>query len=132
MSQISADRPAERKETEVVYEFGPYMLEPTQWRLRVGDRVVAVPPKALSLLLVLVERHGTLVTKDELLAKVWAGTFVEEGNVAFYVAMLRKLLSEPPNTTYIETIKTRGYRFAAPVAIRAPRTEVVQAPPPDE
>ena len=69
-----------------VFEFGPYLLEPKQWRLRCGDRVVALPPKAFALLLLLVTKHGELVTKDEVLAKVWTDTFVEEGNVAFYVA----------------------------------------------
>ena len=102
-----------------MYEFGPYLLEPAQWRLRCADRVVTLPPKALAVLLMLVEKHGALVTKNELLAKVWAGTFVEEGNVAYYVAMLRKALSEPAGTTYIETVKTRGYRFVAPVVVRA-------------
>jgi DNA-binding winged helix-turn-helix (wHTH) protein/Tfp pilus assembly protein PilF len=115
-------------QTDVAYEFGPYLLEPAQWRLRHGDRVVPLPPKALSLLLVLVEKHGALVAKDEVLAKVWAGTFVEEGNVAFYVAMLRKLLSEPAGATYIETIKTRGYRFVVPVVVRPTGQITAQEP----
>jgi DNA-binding winged helix-turn-helix (wHTH) protein/TolB-like protein/tetratricopeptide (TPR) repeat protein len=118
--------------TDVVYAFGPYELEPTQWRLRNGDEVVALPPKALALLLLLVEKHGGLVTKGEVLAKVWAGTFVEEGNVAFYVAMLRKVLSEPANTVYIETIKTRGYRFVAPVIVRPPARDIAPEPQPIE
>ncbi len=129
MGRPLQNRPVD-EQADVVYAFGPYILEPAQWRLRQGDRVVALPPKALALLLLLVEKHGTLVTKDEVLAKVWAGTFVEEGNVAFYVAMLRKVLSEPADTTYIETIKTRGYRFVAPVVVRSPGQDIAQEPPP--
>lgn len=128
MSQPLPDNGPPRQQTDVVYEFGPYVLERAQWRLRHGDRVVAVPPKALALLLVLVENHGTLVTKDEVLAKIWAGTFVEEGNVAFYVAMLRKALSEPAGTIYIETVKTRGYRFVGQVVIRSSRRLRTQEP----
>lgn len=119
MSFPLAERGPQQEHADLRYQFGPYALEPAQWRLRHGDRVVALPPKALALLLVLVERHGTLVSKEEVLAKVWSGTFVEEGNVAFYVAMLRKALSEPAGAVYIETVKTRGYRFAAPVVVRS-------------
>jgi DNA-binding winged helix-turn-helix (wHTH) protein/tetratricopeptide (TPR) repeat protein/TolB-like protein len=100
------------------YEFGPYVLEQAQWRLRKGDEVISLPPKALALLILLVEQAGNMVTKEEILTKVWEGTFVEEGNVAFYVAMLRKTLTEPTGTNYIETVRTRGYRFAAPVSVR--------------
>lgn len=103
---------------EVTYEFGPYAFEPAQWRLVRGQEVIQLPPKALATLHVLVASAGGLVTKQEILTRVWEGTFVEEGNVAFYVAMLRKALSEPPGATYIETVKTRGYRFAAPVVVR--------------
>jgi DNA-binding winged helix-turn-helix (wHTH) protein len=97
------------------FAFGPYVLERAEWRLRRGDDVVPLPPKALSLLFLLVQRAGSLVTREEILAIVWQGTHVESGNVAFYIAMLRKALSEPPDTTYIETVKTKGYRFVAPV-----------------
>ena len=103
------------EKADAIYAFGPYVLDRTQWRLSHDDRVVPLPPKALALLLLLVENHGRLVTKTEVLAKLWEGTFVEEANVAFYVAMVRKALSQPAGTTYIETIKTRGYRFVAPV-----------------
>lgn len=99
------------------YKFGPYILEQAQWRLRKGDEVIALPPKALALLILLVEHAGNMVTKGDILAKVWDGAFVEEGNVAFYVAMLRKTLDDPPGTAYIETIRTRGYRFVAPVTV---------------
>jgi DNA-binding winged helix-turn-helix (wHTH) protein/tetratricopeptide (TPR) repeat protein len=100
-----------------VYSFGPYVLEKAQWRLRKGDEVIQLPPKALSLLILLVEHAGSMVAKGEILAKVWDGAFVEEGNVAFYIAMLRKALDGPPGTPYIETIRTRGYRFVAPVTV---------------
>lgn len=93
------------------------MLEAAQWRLRHGDDVIALPPKALALLILLVEHAGNMVTKGDILAKVWDGAFVEENNIAFYVAMLRKALADPPDTTYIETVRTRGYRFVAPVAV---------------
>lgn len=110
------------------YTFGPYRLEQAQWRLRKGDEVIALPPKALALLILLVEQAGHMVTKGDILAKVWDGAFVEEGNVAFYVAMLRKTLDDPSGTTYIETIRTRGYRFVAPVSVFSDSATVYEPP----
>jgi DNA-binding winged helix-turn-helix (wHTH) protein/tetratricopeptide (TPR) repeat protein/TolB-like protein len=99
----------------VTYSFGPYVLDRSEWRLCRGEDVVDLPPKAFAVLLFLVERAGTLVLKDEILSAIWKDTFVEEGNVAFYVAALRRALADPPGATYIETVKTRGYRFVVPV-----------------
>lgn len=113
---------------DATYEFGPYVLDPAEWRLLRGQEAVPLPPKAFALLHLLVANAGTLVTKTEILAKVWEGTFVEEGNVAFYVAMLRKALSEPTAASYIETVKTRGYRFVAPVVVRRRPPADVQQP----
>jgi DNA-binding winged helix-turn-helix (wHTH) protein/Tfp pilus assembly protein PilF/TolB-like protein len=108
------EKPAHR------FSFGPYVFEAAQWRLMRGDQALALPPKAIALLQVLVANAGSLVTKDEILTAVWGDTVVEEANVTFYVAMLRKTLAEPARTTYIETVKTRGYRFVAPVSLLPP------------
>ncbi len=59
----------------------------------------------------LVERSGEVVTKDELLGKVWNGSFVEEGNLPVQVGKLRRLLGENPTDRYIETVAGIGYRF---------------------
>src|SRR6185295_7202224 len=73
-------------------------------------------PKDLEVLLVLVENQGHTVGKEQLLEKVWPGTFVEEGNLARHVSVLRQVLSQGQNgQQYIETIPKRGYRFVAPV-----------------
>lgn len=73
-------------------------------------------PKLIETLVVLVERHGHIVDKQELLERVWPDTFVEEANVTRHVSLLRKTLSEWADTTeLIETLPRRGYRFVAPV-----------------
>jgi TolB-like protein/DNA-binding winged helix-turn-helix (wHTH) protein/Tfp pilus assembly protein PilF len=99
-----------------LYAFGPFHLDPVQRLLfRDGD-VVSLTPKALDTLLVLVEHHGQLLTKDELLERVWPGTFVEEATLAKNVSTLRKVLGEAPGGgEYIETHSKRGYRFVAEV-----------------
>lgn len=99
-----------------LYGFGAYRLDPTEKVLLRNGRPVSLPPKDLETLLVLVERAGHIVQKDELLDKVWPGTFIEEGNLARHIFNLRRVLGEGPDGgVYIETIPKRGYRFVAAV-----------------
>ena len=67
-------------------------------------------------MLVLVENRGRLLGKDELLRKVWPGTFVEESNLAQHISILRKALRDGEDGfQYIETVPRYGYRFIAEV-----------------
>jgi len=104
-----------------LYEFGPYRLDPAQQLLMEGTKKVPLTPKALQTLLVLVENHGQVVTKEELLQKVWPETYVEEATLAQNVFTLRKQLpSDCGGGVYIETIPKRGYRFVAAVRVEEP------------
>jgi Tol biopolymer transport system component/DNA-binding winged helix-turn-helix (wHTH) protein len=96
------------------YEFGPFQLHPTQHVLLRDGKVMPITPKTFETLLALVERHGQVVGKDELMTLVWPDTFVEEVNLAKNISALRKVLGESdPAQQYIETIPKRGYRFVA-------------------
>ena len=75
---------------------------------------MALSPKAFDLLRVLVERHGRVVDKRELLDELWPDTFVEEANLSVQVATVRKALGRE-GESFIETIAKCGYRFVAPV-----------------
>src|SRR5512138_737074 len=97
------------------YEFGPFRIERSERLLRRGTEVISLPPKAVELLLALIERAGEAVHKDELLALVWPGTFVEEGSLTQNVSLLRKVLGDCSTSPYIATIPKRGYRFVASV-----------------
>jgi DNA-binding winged helix-turn-helix (wHTH) protein len=100
------------------YEFGPYRLLPQERLLLRDGEPVSLTPKAFETLVVLVERSGKLVEKDELLSEVWAGTSVEESNVAQNVFALRRVLGAGENgAPYIETVPKRGYRFLASVKV---------------
>jgi DNA-binding winged helix-turn-helix (wHTH) protein/TolB-like protein/Tfp pilus assembly protein PilF len=92
-----------------------------------------MPPKAFELLVVLVERRGHLVEKDELLKAVWRGSFVEEGNVSVAISVLRKALNDDRGLhKYIETVSKRGYRFVADVRqVGEPENLPVKALPDD-
>ena len=99
-----------------VYRFGDFLLVADgPMLLRDGDRI-AVTPRVLNVLLLLVENAGRIVTKEALLNAVWADSFVEEGNLNRTVSRLRQSLGESANEhRYIETIPRVGYRFIAPV-----------------
>src|SRR5208337_541182 len=104
------------EKTQHLYGFGPFRLDPKECLLILDGRPVPIPPKAFEALLFLVENAGHLVDKDELMRRLWPDTFVEDGNVAKHVSLLRKILSEATNgREYIETIPKRGYRFVAEV-----------------
>jgi len=84
--------------------------------LRREGQPVALAPKALETLLVLIEKNGRIVEKNELMNRVWPDSFVEEGNLAFNISVLRKTLAESgADVQFIETVPKRGYRFVASV-----------------
>jgi adenylate cyclase len=101
------------------YRFGAFRLDAAEKVLYRGQQPVPLTPKALETLLALVERHGRLVTKEELLRIVWPDAFVEENNLAQNVSTLRRVLSEDAaGRPFIETVPRRGYRFVQPVEER--------------
>jgi DNA-binding winged helix-turn-helix (wHTH) protein/TolB-like protein len=100
----------------VLYEFGPFQLDPPERLLLCDGQPVSLTPKAFDLLLALVDRSGHLVEKEELLRLVWSGSFIEEGNLAVTISLLRKALNDDRgHHRYIETVSKRGYRFVAEV-----------------
>ena len=104
------------QQTQALYEFGPFSLNPAQQLLVEGTKKISLTPKAFQTLLVLVESQGQIVTKEELLQKVWPDAFVEEATLAQNVFTLRKQLSDDrEGALYIETVPKRGYRFVAEV-----------------
>ena len=100
------------------YVFGEFRLDARQRALFRQEELIALTPKSLETLLFLVERHGQIVDKKEILDAVWPNTFVEEVSLARNVSLLRKALSDHQDgIAFIETIPKRGYRFVAHVKI---------------
>lgn len=97
-------------------QFGPYTLDATQAQLTRDGTRIALRPKAFELLVVLANRPGQLVTKDELLDAVWGRRFITEGVIKSVVGELRTALDDDPKQPrWIETVPRRGYRFAGTV-----------------
>jgi len=98
------------------YEFGAFRLYPEEHLLLHGDERLRLRPKIFDLLVVLVRQQGELLTKEDLLQKVWSGTAVEEGNLNRNISTLRHILGETTDEgCFIETIPKVGYRFVADV-----------------
>ncbi|MEP6918593.1 MAG: transcriptional regulator, partial [Acidobacteriota bacterium] len=89
--------------------------------LRRDGEPVPLTPKAFDVLVALLEKPGQLISKEELLRKVWPETFVEESNLAYNIFALRKALGDSAeNSQYIETVPKKGYRFRASVSPASP------------
>ena len=115
-------------ETKHFYEFGPFRIDSAERVLWQDGKLVPLTGKAFDVLLVLVERSGHIVKRDELMEKVWPNCFVEEGNLTVTISMLRKVLQGGENgNPYIETVPRRGYRFTTEVR-EAPIDGEVQTP----
>src|SRR2546428_2296942 len=105
----------------VSYQFDDVVVDPAAFRLFKAGKAVHIEPKALQILILLLQRQGQLVTKQELLSEIWLGVAVTENALTRAIAQLRKTLGDDAEAPrYIETVPTRGYRFIAPVQIEEP------------
>jgi len=96
------------------YEFGPFRLDPNRHRLFRGDEVVALSPKAIETLILLVENRGKLLERETLMDALWPHVIVEDANLTVAVSQLRKALNQNgDNAEFILTIPRVGYRFVA-------------------
>ncbi|CAN5346437.1 hypothetical protein BH10ACI2_BH10ACI2_23940 [soil metagenome] len=107
-----------RVESNRYYGFGEFRIDARRHILLKNGEIISLTPRNFDLLLVLVENEGEILTHDDLLYKVWEGTFVEQSNLKNAVSVLRKVLGEDPGEGfYIRTIPRRGYSFVAPVQV---------------
>lgn len=97
------------------YEFGAFRLNAGDRLLFRGRRAIPLPPKVAETLTVLVENSGQVLSKEELLRRVWPNTFVEEGSLTRTISILRNVLDDGSGQEFIATLPKRGYRFSASV-----------------
>ena len=129
------DKPCFEKRTEPVdaapteVSFGPFRLLPTQFVLLEGDRPVPLGSRALEILIVLLERPGELVSKQQLMARVWPNIFVQPANLTVHISALRRMLRDGRDgNRFIINIPGRGYRFVASVEVGT--RDLSASPPP--
>jgi DNA-binding winged helix-turn-helix (wHTH) protein len=124
------------RDVKRLYEFGAFRVDTAERVLFRDGEPIFLPPKVYDTLLILISNAGHTLEKEYLLRELWPETFVEEGNLAQNISLLRKALSNGGDDGYIVTVPKRGYRFAAPVseledaeieridAVKAPETEI--------
>ena len=102
--------------SKVLYEFGPFRVDPDKQVLLREGELIPVTPKTFETLLILVRHGREVVSKDDLMKELWPDSFVEESNLSQNIFMLRKALGDTPeDKRYIVTLPGKGYRFAAEV-----------------
>ena len=98
--------------------FGPYRVHPRQRVVLEAGRPLRLGRRAVDILLILLEQAGNVVSKQELIARVWPKSVVEDGNLRVHMAALRKALGDgQAGQRYIVTVAQRGYSFVAPLSI---------------
>jgi DNA-binding winged helix-turn-helix (wHTH) protein len=107
--------------TPTELSFGPFRLLPTQFLLLEGDKPVHLGSRALEILIVLLERPGELIRKQELMARVWPDIFVEPANLTVHISALRRTLRDGRDgNRFIINVPGRGYSFVASMNVRTP------------
>ncbi|HEY0428292.1 MAG TPA: winged helix-turn-helix domain-containing protein [Pyrinomonadaceae bacterium] len=102
--------------THKIYQFDCFRLEAESRRLWCDDKPLRLPSKTFDVLLYLVERHGAVVEREELLREIWRDQFVEDGNLTVRITEIRKMLGDTlGEARFIATVSRRGYCFVARV-----------------
>jgi len=116
--------------SEESLSFGEFRFDPLNASLYHDGDMVSLPPRSLGLLAQLLERPGTLVTREQLIEGVWNGAYVSDQSVSEAVQVLRHALGDDArHPIYIETVHRRGYRFIAPVTRQqGPAVGIVETP----
>jgi predicted ATPase/DNA-binding winged helix-turn-helix (wHTH) protein len=101
---------------EEVVRFGPFSLQPAQRVLMEDSTRINIGSRAFEILVLLIERAGTFVSKSDIFKAVWPGAVVVEGNLTVHVAALRKALGDgKEGRRFIVNAANRGYSFVAPL-----------------
>jgi len=98
-----------------VYEFDRFSLDERNRQICFAGASVAVPPKTLDALILLIDNAGSLLRKEQMHRALWPDTFVEDVTLARVISDLRRILARHSNVQFIETVSKHGYRFVGSV-----------------
>ncbi|MGX5802443.1 ATP-binding protein [Bradyrhizobium sp. Arg314] len=108
--------PVEGVSHDLIVSFGSFRLNPTERLLMKGEEPVAIGGRALDILIVLVEHAGEVLSRRELIERVWPDVIVEEASLRVHLFNLRKALGDRlDGARYIANVPGRGYSFVHPV-----------------
>jgi TolB-like protein/DNA-binding winged helix-turn-helix (wHTH) protein/Flp pilus assembly protein TadD len=125
------------------FQFADFLLDPRRFELRRGERRLKLEKIPMELLILLVEREGELVSRDEIVEQLWGKNVFVESDTGINTAISKirlALRDEPERPRYIQTVVGKGYRFIAPIShVQSPdvsagrssdKAETVPTPPP--
>ena len=115
----------------MVFRFGPFQLDVAERRLQRDGEAVPLRAKVFDTLCILVENHGRLVRKDDLIHRLWPDSIVEDNNLDHNISRLRHALHDGDGHKWIETIPRQGYRFSGDVQ-QLPAAMSMPLPPADD
>src|SRR5258708_4378508 len=122
MSQGNKENP----QTDEMISFGPFRLYAAQRLIEREGVPLHLGGRALDILIVLVEHAGEVVSKNDLMARVWPDVTIDEGSLRVHVAALRRALGDGESgARYVTTLSGRGYCFVAPIS----RSNALSVPP---
>lgn len=112
-----------------MYEFCSFRFDFDNRLLQRAGEPISLTPKALEVLLILMQNGSQLTTKEELMSRVWGDSFVEDANLTVTISALRRQLGDAPEgQQYIETVPRSGYRFGVPVQFTSGDARGAQRP----
>ena len=112
--------------------FGDFRLDPERFELSCGAELVRLEPQVLALLCLLVRHHDRMVTKDEIVEKIWLGQGVSDASISSRIRSARQAVGDDGHhQTTIRTVHGRGFRFVAEVVETAPAQAAKATAPPE-
>ena len=112
--------------------FGDFRLDPERFELFCGAELVRLEPQVLALLCLLVRHHDRMVTKDEIVEKIWNGQSVSDASISSRIRSARQAVGDDGHhQTTIRTVHGRGFRFVAEVVETAPAQAAKATAPPE-
>jgi predicted ATPase/DNA-binding winged helix-turn-helix (wHTH) protein len=112
---------------EHAISFGPFRLLPAQQLLLEDGAPVRLGSRAFDILTALVENAGELISKNDLISRVWPSTFIDENTLRVHIAGLRRALGDgQPGRRYLANVPGRGYRFVAPITSSEPALPTIE------
>lgn len=118
LPSLRAEMSAGEQQPNMLYQFGPFRVDPEKQILSRDGQAVPLTPKAFQILVVLLRHGPETVSKEDLMKAVWPETFVEEANLSRNIFLLRKALGEgPQDHRYVLTVPGRGYRLTERVLL---------------
>ena len=101
---------------DIYYDFEDFRLDVTNEQLLKDSQPIPLTHKAFKTLLILVQNHGQLVKKEDIIRQIWHDSFVEDANLTQHIYVLRKTLgNNKDGKPFIETIPKRGYCFVGEI-----------------